>query len=64
MHVDFFHLEQAYLMARDLSKDPQMPNANRFCCHVIAVLIRDACADVAQTWGRSDAAPAFARSTE
>jgi hypothetical protein len=30
--VDFTRLMQAYLLARSLADDPQMPDADRACC--------------------------------
>ena len=54
MPVDFTRLMQAYLMARSMADDPQMPDADRACCYIIATLIREACGDAAETWGRVD----------
>ena len=48
--VDFTRLMQAYLLARNLSNDPQMPDADRVCCHIIAILIREASGEVATAW--------------
>jgi hypothetical protein len=64
MPIDITRLEHAYLLARNLSRDPQIPDADRVCCHVIGILIREACGDAAATWGTSGAAAAFAHSTE
>ena len=64
MSVDFIRLEQAYLLARNLSRDKQMPNADRVCCHAIAILIREASGDAAATWGSTNQAPPFAHSSE
>jgi hypothetical protein len=49
--VDFTHLMQAYLLARRLSDDPQMLDADRACCYIIATLIREASGEAAATWG-------------
>ena len=56
MHaVDYTRLMQAYLLARSLSRDTQMPDADRVCCHIIAILIREASGEAAATWGNGDA---------
>jgi hypothetical protein len=49
--VDFTRLMQAYMLARSLSDDPQMPDADRVCCHIITILIREASGEAAATWG-------------
>ena len=49
--VDFTRLMQAYLLARSLSSDPHMSDADRICCHIIAILIREASGESATTWG-------------
>jgi hypothetical protein len=41
---------QAYLLARNLADDPQMPDADRVCCHIIAILIREASGDATAAW--------------
>ena len=46
---------QAYLLARNLADDPQMPDADRVCCHIIAILIREASGEAAATWENADA---------
>jgi hypothetical protein len=43
--VDFTRLTQAYLMARKLADDPQMPDETRVCCYIIAHLIHEASGD-------------------
>ena len=48
--VDFTRLMQAYLMARSLADDPQMPDADRAYCYIIATLIREASGEMALTW--------------
>jgi hypothetical protein len=48
--VDFTRLMQAYMLARSLSDDPQMADADRVCCHIIAILIREASGEAAATW--------------
>ena len=53
--VDFTRLMQAYMLARSLSDDPQMADADRVCCHIIAILIREASGEAAATWENADA---------
>lgn len=53
--VDTTRLMQAYLMARSLADDSQMPDAERVCCHIIAILIREASGEAAAAWGNADA---------
>jgi hypothetical protein len=53
--VDFTRLMQAYLMARSLADDPQMPDADRAYCYIIATLIREASGEAALTWENADA---------
>jgi hypothetical protein len=48
--VDFTRLMQAYLLARSLADDPQMPDADRACCYIIAILIREASGEAAAAW--------------
>ena len=48
--VDTTRLMQAYLMARSLADDSQMPDDTRVCCHIIAILIREASGEAAATW--------------
>ena len=56
--LDFIRLEQAYRLARNMSKDPQVAGADRVCCHLIAILIREASGDAAATWESAELAPA------
>jgi hypothetical protein len=49
----FTRLIEAYLLARNLSNDPQMPDADHVCCHIIAILIREASGEAATTWEKS-----------
>ena len=56
--IDFIRLEQAYLLACNMSKDPQVAGADRVCCHLIAILIREASGDAAGTWESAELAPA------
>jgi hypothetical protein len=53
--VDFTRLMQAYLMARNLAEDPQMPDQTRVCCHFFAILIREASGEAAETWANAHA---------
>ena len=53
--VDFTRLMQAYLLARSMAEDPLMPADDRVCCHIIAILIREASGDTAAAWGNADA---------
>jgi hypothetical protein len=50
MTVDFTRLMQAYLLARGMAEDPLMLDADRVCCHIIAILIREASGDAAAAW--------------
>ena len=54
MHLDLIRLHQAYLLARNLSQDPQMSDQERVHCYAIGLLIRDACGDPAATWQKLD----------
>jgi hypothetical protein len=53
--VNFTDLMQAYLMARSLADDPQMPDDTRACCYIIADLIREGSGEAAETWANADA---------
>jgi hypothetical protein len=50
---NFTDLMQAYLMARSMGDDPQMPDGTRVCCYIIAPLIREASGEAAEMWGNA-----------
>jgi hypothetical protein len=52
---------QAYLTARSLANDSQMPDADRTCCKIITILIREASGEAAAAWEHVDLAPAESR---